>query len=420
MAEEKEQLKIEAELDTSKLKQDAKQGFDAISKEEKKVQQDSKQTSKAIDDIGTASKNVGKEMQTTAQQSTSALKTISNEAKNTTNQIDNIAKATKQIKLQQALGIINKGISELAPVGRMIGKSAGMSDDDISLAGAGISGAMSGAMIGASVGGPLAPLTAAGGALIGAATSLISAADELKKSAKERRENAQSRYEANIKGIDDASRQEAWNNRLKGYADALSTNDQKTISENKAKLEREIKKYETENLGLEFQIRGTREYTDQQSLTIGQRYSGKAKQEALAKLFNESSDIIEADVAKKAENSTRIAQLQKLLDIANNWKPQEEKPASSSSTQVPKIQLPDNKEQISDLSKLLSNTEKLGSVKLSDSLTRVGGGSGYGIQMNGIATKVTTITNTLKSMLDELKKMNSNESVNSSEGVFVQ
>ena len=65
MAENKEQLKIETELDTSKLKQEAQQGMQAVVNEEKKVENQSNQTSKAVDSIGQSGKNVGQLFLTT-------------------------------------------------------------------------------------------------------------------------------------------------------------------------------------------------------------------------------------------------------------------------------------------------------------------------------------------------------------------
>lgn len=414
MAEQKEQLKIEAALDTSKVKEGAKQGFAEIQKEEKKVQQESRQTSKAVDDIGAAGKNAGQSMQQAGQQASSALKSMGSEAKATAAQVENIAKAAKGIKLQQGLGVVNRAVSELAPVGQMLARGAGVSDASTQLLGSAISGASAGAMAGAALG----PLGAAGGALIGAAASLTNAAGELKKSATEQRQSAQGRYEAAVKGVDDAANAKAWQERLKGYASQLGGGvDVATDARNRKKIQREVARYQTENSGLQAEIDSTRMETDRRSLDIGARYGGRDRQERLAQLFREAAEKIESAMARQRENDAKIASLSGLLNIRGPEAGAEGDGGAGNAEPVKAgaEKAPDNREQVSELSRRLSDTERLGGRQLSDALTKVGGGSGYAGQMNGISSNVTRITNTLKSMLDELKKLNEGPQ----EGVFV-
>lgn len=498
MAEKKEQLRIEGELDTSKLKSGAKQGFDAISKEEKKVQQESRQTSKALDDIGNAGKNAGRAMQQAGQQSTSALKNIGNEAKNTVTQIDNIAKATKQIKLQQALGAANRAITELAPVGQMLGKAAGMSDDDISLAGAGISGAMSGAMIGASIGGPLAPLTAAGGALVGAASALMSAGRELQKAAEESLGNARERISdrkereefsgrvssgnidqlekmlaeerANLKGVD----KDIWGaefmangardpETMKKYAEELQKAEdkrEKTLAKIAA-IEAELAKKKAEALRIEKTLadisakeeetRKANERAEQEAQsafnkTLSQQDTDEArakerygleaqvntfikgnKFDDAFKLINEheSKYRSQLEIADKAARNSSLtaSQRQDALSTRNKFKGEldfvgtlSDRISDAQGKFEENTAKKGRDKEIKSIEDFLGYTDKVGENSLTDALTRVGGGGGYGVQMNGIATKVTKISSTLQEILAELKKDNGESSV----GTFVE
>ena len=175
MAEEKkEALKIEAQLDTSKLKQEAKNGFQQVSNEAKKVENQVKQTSKAVDGVGSS-------LNRASQQGTQALKQIGNEAERTAKKIDAIATATKNINYGQALGAAARiaGSDLGRGIGSAIGDSIGMSGEAQSLAGGAITGALGGAASMAWAGGP----GMAVGALVGAATGLLNAANEQQKAA---------------------------------------------------------------------------------------------------------------------------------------------------------------------------------------------------------------------------------------------
>lgn len=191
MAEEKkEALKIEAELDTSNLKQQAQQGMQAVVNEEKKVENQSKQTSKAIDEIGKKGKEVGNAFQQAGNAleqagnaGTQALKQVGQEADNTAKKIDEIAETTKRINLGRAFSVASQvANSDFGKaIGRDIGDKLGMDSSSQGLAGGAISGALSGAAMGAAFG----PIGAAGGALLGAASGLIQAAEAQKQAARD-------------------------------------------------------------------------------------------------------------------------------------------------------------------------------------------------------------------------------------------
>lgn len=515
MAEEKEQLKIEAELDTSKLKQDARNGFNEVVNEEKKVQSESKNTSNAINDIGKTSKNLGKSMQSVGNEMKSAFRGVANEAKNTKEQIDEISKATKSIKLQQALGIVNRGISTLAPIGQAIASEAGMSDENISLLGGAITGASSGAMTGAALGGGWG---AAGGALIGSATSLLGAAVKLKEAAAKQKGDAEKRYNTNIDTLNKERQNQDWVAHITSLAKDITSGNTKTRQESTESARNELKKYESENSGLDIQLKGIQQSANEEIDALKTKYTEGSKKldSSIAEVLNKYSEQIESIREHITENNSKIGSLKTLVNsgdsiesktrenlistiqgnitrnnIANDtakWnqylsdlkqnpstnredainqlatfksnaeqarnelasisklfqsrgqslgidelkslvKRQENAQTAISENQSKANALEsilngiDNnskaKSTIEDtgLNNLNDDLSKASNLKLTDALTRVGGGAGYGIQ-NATSNNVAKISTTLTSMLKELQKLNETDS-NIPMGTFV-
>lgn len=94
MAEEKEQLRIEAELDTSNLKQEAEGGMQSIVDAEKEVEEQSNKTSEAIDAIGTAGKEIGETISQSAKDASNALNDVSESGKSVSDALENISTET--------------------------------------------------------------------------------------------------------------------------------------------------------------------------------------------------------------------------------------------------------------------------------------------------------------------------------------
>lgn len=174
MAENKEQLRISAELDTSKLKQQAQQGLGQVVNEEKKVENQAKRASKALDNVGNSATKA-------AQKGTQALKQMGNEAKTVTQNVDKLSNTVKSINFKQGLHMAGQAAQMLIPMATNYAVSSGAMDaGDANILGSALQGGMQGAMMGSVLG----PLGAAGGALLGAATALIQASDDLKEAAK--------------------------------------------------------------------------------------------------------------------------------------------------------------------------------------------------------------------------------------------
>ena len=403
MADEtKEQLRIEAELDTSKLPGQAKAGLTPLVTEEKRVETQAAQTSKAIDNIGNSLTKAG-------QTGTQALNKIGQEADKAAKKIASIDTSVRNIKLGQLFGVASRlaGTDLAKGLGNQIGNALGMGGETKGLAGAAITGALGGASMGAMAG----PLVAAGAALAGAATGLIQASKELKQAATEQRQTAQSKYESLVRAQDEMKAGKAWHDRLAGFTEGLTSEDASIRAKNRKKILAEIAQYETENSGLQNEIDWNRYTTDATSLDIGAKYKGKAKQEKLAELFGNSANFIASSMGTIADHEAKIADLRRLLGI-----PEPKAQTAKETTQAAqKITLPDNSATIKSLQGMLSVADKMGNYKLSDSLTRIGGGfGGYGAQMSGVANNVSSIKSILTQMLAELRK------ADGANGVFVE
>lgn len=398
MAEEKkEALKIEAQLDTSKLKQQAQQGMQDVVNEEKKVEAQSRQTSKAVDNIGQSGKNVGQALQQAGSQGTDALKKVGNEADKTAQKVANIEKSVKNINWGQALGAASRiASSDLGRgVGSAIGDSLGMSGEAQGLAGGAITGALGGAASMAWAGGP----GMAVGALVGAASGLLNAAMEQQKAADMQIQAARE----NLIKREGIARSEI--SAYRREQDLELANKNYNIAKNA------IAGMGMEELtGKESQLGNMR--TAQQAL-IDQT---KAQIEGYIKLAEESPGHLASAGEKIVELREQLAKYQeamKYLDsiqgLVDARKVQLSKPETPV---VEKVQL--DTERIKGTESLLGMLQKEGQTRLSDSLTRVGGGVGYGSQMQSISSKVVDISKTLKDILNELK----NPVANSDEGVF--
>lgn len=476
MAEDKEQLKIEATLDTSKLKQDAKNGLAAVSNEIKKVSADADNASKSVNAIGTSAKNVSSAMSSAGSQATSALRTVSNEARNATSQMDNLAKSVRKISLQQGLGIANQAVNQFAPVGQAIGSSMGMSESQISTTGGLISGAMAGAMAGSAAG----PWGAVIGGLVGAGASLIQAGDSLKeagdrlKGVRERIADRQEReaFEKELSGANDVDTLQKMLERERGnvrtidreiynasqFADVHVSSDDKGRAEEEKKsaeelarledkreaalrrqsaIQAEITRRKTEEARLEKALANMAEREAENELRQSQESQRKQREfqrqinenDAAEQRKNEiksiSGKIESGDLGgARADIEAGLAKYRNLLATAdkvmrNTENPLEtrqdaQKTVAAYQSQIDALEGAARKleEAFTKLgSKAAGDIGKssesllggLGGTKLTDSLTRIGGGTGYGVQMSGISGRVTDISNNVKSILKELQ-----------------
>lgn len=150
MAEEKEQLRIEAELETSNLKQQAQEGMQTIVEAEKEVEEQSKKTSDAVDAIGTVGKEVGETLakagsktaetlgkvsqsgkvagqavQQGMQSATASEKRLDNQSKQTAKSVEEVGQKGKVAgqKLQTAGNQGSQSINKVSQEGQNAGQS---------------------------------------------------------------------------------------------------------------------------------------------------------------------------------------------------------------------------------------------------------------------------------------------------------
>ena len=431
MAEEKEQLRISAELDTSKLKQQAQQGMQSVVNEEKKVENQSKQTSKAIDAIGQSGKNVGNALQQAGSAGTQAIKQIGQEADKTSQKIDEIVKTTKNINLGRAFGVANQiANSDFGKaVGSDIGNSLGLSNSAQGLAGGAITGALGGAAMGAAFG----PIGAAGGALLGAASGLIQAAEQQKEAARQLASSGEDRAGAILdrelkKELDQYSREEY---------DRVAANPYETVKTegkpwyNNSGVE-EVSTIQNAIDTLKWQIDGYKDeisesvanlkdlkYTNTNNMDADEIQGWNAEIEKEAKTYEEYTAKLEDANKRLAAFIALQEQLSNLPvgpNIPDHIQAQRDAEAKAKAEAEAKAKEEYNRQKAFDTYTIEQKKEKISSLqdtqlkplesmmngmasfRLTDSLTRIGGGAGYGVQMQGINRYVSSISNNIQTI----------------------
>ena len=420
MAEDsnKEQLEIQAKLDTSQLKREAKQGLNEVVKEEKKVEQQSKQTSKAIDDIGQSGKKVGNALQQAGSQGADALKQIGQEADKTTSKINEIAKATKAINIRQGIGIATQILNSDAAktIGGAVGKGIGMDDDAMSYLGGYASsvlgGAGTGAMLGSVIPGIGTAIGAAAGALTGAATYLITSAVEMENAAEAVKRSAEETRKGNQENTEQIDKNEAEEKRVNDFVtkfqDLVNKGDFKgaerlldkeesraTVARNAANSLLHNEYFQSDNKLYQEQVGNfNRAKTDLGRVSQLRNVLGNAQRVADVKEAQETAKKAqEAEQAKrKAEAEAKAkadeeARFEKAKDM--NWKASLQEEA---------------KQYQSQISTEESFMSKIAGTRLSDSLTKIGGGSGYGVQMQGINSYVSKMSGNIASIKTVMEK----------------
>lgn len=479
MAESKEQLKIEAELDISKLKREAQQGMQSVANETKKVENQAKQASKAIDDIGASANKA-------AQKGTQALKQMSNEAGKVTQNVEKLSQTVKNINFKQGLQVANQAINQLAPIAIGALTSSGvMSQDAGEFTGNLISGTMAGAMTGATLGSLAGPgvgtaIGAAAGAITGAATTLLESSFKFKEAAELNAKNATEQANALVEGYDKGKANKAFNDflstatteelrselakqeksgkrssfdvgymreqldwakdQLAGAKDKYETAAYAKIVEDYTKKLANAIEEETETQNKINAIKAKIEITEKRAQAIAEAEEKRREQ------IKESQGKQIADIERSKEESSKLrdietqiktggdvfepimadlkerskAAFQKMKDSVGdedafnaakneyNFLQQAMKTAQGAEQSRLGDILSGLEGEKSGVEKELDSTLNIGrGYKLTDSLTNVGGGSGYYAQMSGVNGYVKDISTTLKeSMKNILEKMN--------------
>ena len=405
MAEEKEQLKIEATLDTSKLKRDAQQGMQTVVNEEKKVENQSRQTSRAVDNIGQAGRNVGRTLQQAGSQGTSALRQIGNEADRTAKKIGEINDSIKGIKIGQAIGFANNIVNSdtAKTIGKYAGKQMGMADDTMSFLGgyasAILGGASTGAGIGAMIGAPAAGvgagvgagIGAAAGALAGGASYLVKSAIELHDSSNSLKEAAQEISKNNANTVKEIDRAEK---KSKTYQTISSLISEGEFDEAERLLGKEEKNARDRFKTADFRIRqGSTQALDE------------AFKEELANRTSAKADLSELSRLRGVLTGKREAQDRKYEQQQKSYDSFVEQVANSYFSDVAKWQNENRREELNNklkeneslISRRQSLIDGMSSTKLTDSMVQMGAG-GYGIQMQGINSYVRNMSSTLEAL----------------------
>lgn len=380
MAENKETLRIEAELDTSKLKKDAQKGFNEVSNEEKKLESQTKATSNAVDGLGNSlSKTSGKGSQ--------ALKQMGNEADKTASKIQNIERSVQRINVGRALGVAAQlANTDLGrEIGSNIGNALGMDESQKGLAGGAFQGGVQGANIGASIGGvpgaAIGLLVGAGSGLLNAAKQQEKAAIALLKSAEDRQRANQQRARDFDTAIEKEKADKAFNDKLSdlvGKGDFKGANELIKAEMDKAKADFEVGSKGIHNTKIQMDAtpeenRGAHYKSFDDFLNQANSGLSRMKQlEAIQKQVNNA----EANAGKQADAQVKAEEKKKLQAELSN--------------------LTNEK---SSLEETLSQQLAGAKTRLTDSLTSIGGGSGYYGQNTGI---VENIDRTLKEKLGSI------------------
>lgn len=464
MAEEREQLRISAELDTSKLKQQAQQGMQSVVNEEKKVENQTKQVSSSMNNLGNSAQ--------------SAMRKVGNEAKQAARDVDNLAKSVKRIDFKQGMQLAGHAATMIAPtVLNHAASSGAISEEDSTIWQSAIQGGIAGAMMGSVVG----PLGAAAGALAGAATNLLAASKEYKnkvvKDAEEssqRVKNTEESFDKTIQArefsnwLGNASQDElrdeltkleqaqsekqgqianerkeiAWTQSEYEFEKANSRRGNNNIDlKNKTEKLNEHQARLSEYIQAEAEIEAKRVAIKQRLLQAESREEAqtKARESIIANMQHE--DKLKTEI-KGLEGQVRNGSEEEFNNIRNGLieaikknKEQMEKsakdgPAFNKAHQ----ELADNerklnavlkarqdvvheqneqektkyKNQIEGLQNELKDQEsfmgRVSNVKLTDSLTKMGGGSGYGVQMQGINSYVSKMSGNVANIKTTIEK----------------
>lgn len=417
----KEVLKIEASLDTSKLKGQTRQATSEIKQQTSQIKTEANSVSKAVDGIGNAASKSASQMQ----KITAETKKANQEAKNLEGSLGRLNQSMSQNKNtfgnRSAIGFAAAGI---ALIGNQMSQSE---NDNVSMAGSALTGAASGAMAGSVFG----PWGMAIGGLIGAGASLLTASSELKKSAQALIDASNDRYKNTLSNVEQRQSEEVFRDVVKGYQDRIANKETRNVATDW--LGKDIGTYQDQIKSADDEIErlrklneenrskiGTVTRTDElkwisdrslegghyQKFTVSSVYSEKdfakeqeeiAKQiDAQEKLRNISKQRLEIfkDLLDKSQQLTKNDAIQAAReDIKDKIGIQEGLLEFNRANQADvKNEISENKSQED---KLVSDYDKI-TGKLADSLTKIGGTSGYGAQKKDLGSQMGETQNQLK------------------------
>lgn len=386
------------------------------------VKNSSRQMEASMKDVSRATEGIG-----------NATKTATTAVKQMEREVDvsakNMEKSLKNISARQIGGLVARGLGQ---VGSQITENLGDTEEG-AMAGGALKGASSGIMMGAIAG----PLGMAAGGLIGAATGLMQAAVELKSA-------AQDQKIANFKTADDfrkdiINRQEAEGRRKEvqnalGLFDTAEGNEGKRFAINRAQelvddrqsaYEEARKRYY--DLGMNSNLTGNNE---EDKKTLAAIAAAKEEMDKAALAFQEVSPLIAAitQAEQQIEQSIvgEINETKKRLDEQETRRQKMEDAARLAAEEDENERLakrleygmvattPEEAEEIDDkIAKLEEEKKKKDNtlkgaftdvgIRQTDSLTRIGGGTGYASYNNTTTQIQKNIESSLKTVISVLK-----------------
>lgn len=389
------------------------------------VKNSSQQMEASMKDVANATEGIGE-----------ATKTATASVKEMEREVDasakNMEKSLRNVSARQVGGLVARGLGQ---IGSQISENLGDTEGG-ALAGGALKGASAGIMMGALAG----PIGMAAGGLVGAATGLMEAAIELKSA-------AQDQKMANFKTADDfrtdiIRRQEA-EGRQKEVQNALGLfntaegNEGKRFAINRAQelvddrqsaYEEARKRYY--DLGMNSDLTGNNEEDQKILAAIA---AAKEEMDIAAAAFQEVSPLIAAItqaeqqieqsiVGEINETKKRLdeqeARRQKMEDAARLAAEEDENERLAKRLEYGMVATtPEEAEAIDEQIAALEEEQKkkdnplkgaftASTIRQTDSLTRIGGGTGYASYNNSTAQIQKNIETSLKTLISNQKNQN--------------
>lgn len=249
-------------------------------------------------------------------------------------------------------------------------------------------GALTGAAQGAAMGAMLGPLGAAIGGITGAAAGLITSFSNLKARADEIKYDKISKAQDDYLSVLRAQRKEK---QIAEFSGLSSEGRSAKLEEMRDAVAKAREARDKAGKDLTYEI--TEENADAYNKAAA---ALKNLEERLAEFTNIDKKLTDQENKSIEEQKKKIEEITKARDAEQK-----------------KIDDEIRRKKLEDINTQISSTQSLANsilgaasnFKLTDDLTKIGGGTGYFNQMTGISDKVTQIISILKSQLDALKLM---------------
>lgn len=421
MPETKETLSIKAQFDASQLKGEAKKALSDLGNETKKLQRDFKS-------MGNSANDGLRSVERQADHTANAVKNIGKEAKTAADQLN-------KINVKQGVGM---ALGAVGQVGSMVSDMSGNST-----AGAALGGSLQGMAVGGQIGMALGPvagaLGAAAGGLAGAAKALLEAAaaqmdaevaenDRIDRESRQYLDEYNARKEAEFIQNEAASKiggatsveelQKVFNEQEAAIKELQSSYDAKLddFQTNKEALGATGEDLDALNKTRSAKLDDIKEsYTQLQDnvaiLNEIQKKLNAAKQEELAKKQEELAKEKEANRIKEIEQKNAEKVAQEAARAAEKTKKDQWEANKRATLDSLKSQMEVEQANLNEQEGLISDySSRANSFRITDSLTQIGGTSGYGGINESVQSSLSKIVDNVKAMAKDtaaiLEKLN--------------